>query len=231
MAGAPDEGTCWTVPADAAADPKYWFDDSSQVPCSEPHTTETVQVLRLEEPTVVQAKREVGPCWNWVRLYLGVDLSHWVHWGWKPMLPSREEIADGASWIRCDVVFPSWDWTTARSTTGDAEGVAVNPPVNMWTCLDEDPDKAKQPLVPCDQPHQYEETGILSSLEDLDEYPSPAELNAAAKRQCTHHLPADESQVAVTAHWDPRSSWREGDSIAGACFMFNKNGQALSAKS
>ena len=105
--------------------------------------------------------------------------------------------------------------------------VAVDPPAELWACLDEDPQKAKQPLVPCDQPHQYEETGILASLTDLYKYPSPAELTAAAKRQCTYHLPEEAGDVAVTARWDPRSVLREGDEIAGACFMFNKNGQPL----
>jgi hypothetical protein len=41
---APDDGTYWTVPADHAADADYWFDDSSKVSRTEPHTTETVSV-------------------------------------------------------------------------------------------------------------------------------------------------------------------------------------------
>ena len=53
--GGPDVGTCWAVPSDAVTDPDY-FDDSPKVPCSEPHTTETVEMLRLSEPTIAEAK-------------------------------------------------------------------------------------------------------------------------------------------------------------------------------
>ena len=67
------------MPSDAVTDPDY-FDDSSRVPCSEPHTTETVEVLRLSEPTIAEAKEATGACWDPVAAYLGVDLDHWVHW-------------------------------------------------------------------------------------------------------------------------------------------------------
>ena len=226
--GSPEQGTCWAVPAHSAIDWDYehWVDDSPQVPCMEPHTTETAAVVPLKKSTVAEAKKVArDSCWNLVAEYLAVDLSHWVHWTWAAFLPSREEIADGASWIRCDAVFPTWDFSSVRSTTAEAEMVAVNPPAELWACLDENPQKAKQPLVPCDQPHEYEQTGSLSSLTGLDKYPSPAELTAAAKRQCTFHLPEEAGDVAVTARWDP--TLQEGYRVDGACFMFNKNGQPL----
>ena len=33
---APEVGTCWRIPADRLT-PDYWFDDSPQVPCTQPH--------------------------------------------------------------------------------------------------------------------------------------------------------------------------------------------------
>jgi hypothetical protein len=225
----PDAGTCWTVPLDAAVDPDYWFDDSATVPCTEPHTTETAQVLQLSEPTIAEAKKEVGSCWDAVRIYLGVDLDHWVPWSLAVFLPSREQIADGASWMRCDAVFPAnWAFSSpVRTTTGPAFGVAIDPPADFWACLDEDPNTLKQPFVPCDQPHQYEETGTLAFLDELEQYPSPAELEATARRQCAYGVQNLDSNVALTARWDPRSQLRDSASIAGTCFMFNKTGQTL----
>ena len=38
-------------------DPNYWFDDSAQVPCTNPHTTETVITYSLAEPTIKEAER------------------------------------------------------------------------------------------------------------------------------------------------------------------------------
>ena len=224
---APDDGTCWTVPVDDAVDPDYWIDDSSKVSCTEPHTTETVSVQRLTNPTVAEAKEMAGRCRDEVIAYLGVSPDHWVHWGVRGFLPSRQEIADGASWVRCDAVFPAWDYGSVRSTTGSAAGIALDPPPDLWTCLDERPSKPEQPFVPCDQPHRYEQTGTLATLTHLDQYPPPAELEATAQRQCVLGVPEAGEDVGFTARWDPRSALRDGIRIDGACFMFDKAGRPL----
>jgi Septum formation len=231
LVGAPDDGTCWTVPADVGGG--YWFDDSPTVPCNEPHTTETVLVLRLTEPTIAEAKQGLGTCFERVRVYLGVDLDNWVPWMPAVLLPSREQIADGANWMRCDAAFPaSWDFRGLRATTGPASGVAVDPPAELWACLDEHPKKPKQSFVPCDQPHQYEQTGKLAILEDLKQYPAPGELAAATRQQCSRGIRGEETaNIAVTARWDPRSALRGNNtSILGACFMFNKTGQPVAPR-
>ena len=117
--------------------------------------------MRLSEPTIAEAIKELGNCWNEVHVYLGIDRRSWVHWAYWGALPSQEEIAAGASWMRCDAVFPAWDLGSVRSTTDPAAGVAMDPPPELWACLDEHPKKSEQSFVPCDQPHQYEQTGSL----------------------------------------------------------------------
>jgi Septum formation len=224
---APDDGTCWTVPADDAVDPDYWFDDSPTVPCSEPHTSETVSVQRLTNPTVADAKEMSDRCTEEVIAYLDISPDHWVHWKVRGFLPSKQEIADGASWVRCDAMFPAWDYGSVRSTTGSAAGVASDPPLDLWTCLDEHPSKPRQPFVPCDQPHLYEQTGTLATLSDLDQYPTQDELEATAQRQCAHGVPEARENVDFTARWDPRSALRDGIRIDGACFMFDEASQPL----
>jgi len=231
VVGGPDVGTCRAVPTDAVTDPDY-FDDSPKVPCSEPHTTETVKVLRLSEPTIAEAKEATakGACWEPVAAYLGVDSEHWVHWRSATFLPSREEIADGANWMRCDAVFPAWDLGSVRSTTYPAAGVAVDPPAELWACLDEHPKKSEQSFVPCDQPHQYEQTGTLALLKHLEQYPAAAERDAAAKLQCAYDAQVDDTNITFTAVWDPRWALRESSEIAGACFMLDKTGQPLAPR-
>ena len=113
---APEVGTCWRVPADADgdADPSDWFDDSPRVPCTEPHTTETAHVLQLTEPTLAEVKERFSDCWDHVRVYLSVDENSWIPWGYGAWLPSKEQIADGASWMRCDAIFPeTWDFAAS----------------------------------------------------------------------------------------------------------------------
>ncbi len=201
------------------------------MPCTEPHNTETAAVLELSEPTIAEAKKRADNCLYHVRAYLGIDLSAWVHSGYVPVLPSRKEITAGASWMRCDAAFPEWDFSTIRTTTGTAAMVAIDPPADLWACLDEPPQKAKQPFVPCDQPHQYEQTGTLAFLDlFVDEYPAPAELAAAARRKCADAIPEVGGNIAFTARWDPPSWAKDNSELAGPCFMFNKSGQPLAPR-
>ena len=131
--------------------------------------------------------------------------------------------------MRCDAIFPTdWSFSSTRSTTGSADGVAVDPPADFWACLNKDPQKSAQPFVPCDQPHQYEETGTLAILEGLAHYPSPATLAAAAQRQCSHAVHSKDHTITVTARWDPTVS--ETGELAGPCFTFNKTGKPLAPR-
>ena len=229
LVGAPAEGACWAVPADDAVSNKYWFDDSPQVPCTEQHTTETVKVLRLTDPTVKEAKTIVAVCWDFARRHMGVDEESWVPWAAVVFLPSKEQISDGASWVRCDASYPAdWGFSSARSTTGTAEGVADHPPSEAWACLDQSPTRRKQEFVSCDQPHMYEQTGQLAIVEDLTVYPSRTELEQYARAQCGDGVPTHlKGQVALTAGWDPPAELKQSTLIAGACFMFSKDGRPM----
>jgi hypothetical protein len=232
LVDAPEVGTCWQVPASNALDSDYWFDDSTVVDCSEPHTTETAEVIRLTDPTVAEASEYLNLCGEYARTYLGVDPASWVPWGGAAYLPSREQVADGASWMRCDaMLLATWDGTRPRETTGSAAGAADDPPAELWACLDQHPRTSDQPFVPCDRPHAYEQTGQLAILDGLATYPKPAELAAQARQQCDGGVPdALEGRVELTAVWDPRSALKEDTSIAGACFMYTKTGRPLPAR-
>ena len=204
-AAKPEIGTCWRVPAASAADPNYWFDDSPRVPCTESHTAETAAVITLPEPTIAEARAWSDSCWDYVRRYVGVDESSWVPWGYRAAMPSKAEVADGASWLRCDAVFPrTWGLGSAqvRTTNVAAEGLADQPPSDFLACLDEPPTR-KQPFVPCGRPHAYEQTGTLALLEGVERYPSGAELAAEGRKQCRRDVPVGQPDVAVTAAWDP----------------------------
>jgi hypothetical protein len=213
-------------------DEQYYFDDSARVPCTEPHTTETALVAPLTEPTIAAAKQLAEGCRTAVIRYVGLDAEeNWIPWGWTAFMPSKEQIADGASWLRCEAAFPeAWGRSRARTTTLSAAGLARDIPDDFWACLDQPPTQNPQPFVPCDQPHSYEQTGTLAILRGLDQYPAATELAAETQRQCRPGIPAGYADVSVTARWDPPSSLRETTSIAGPCFMFNADGQPLPAR-
>ena len=116
-----------------------------------------------------------------VNRYLGINLENWVPWGFGLVLPSREQIAQGASWVRCEAVFPS-DLAATRVAWVDfsAENASTEHADDLWACLDADPANFSQPLVSCRKPHQYEETGRLAFIPQADSYPSP---RSSDKRQ------------------------------------------------
>ncbi len=162
-AAQPEPGTCWMASEDDILNDDFRI-ESEPVPCTEPHNLETAQVVPLSEATVEQAQADLDACWEYVRGYVGIDPLSWIPWGLIAHLPSEEQIDAGASWMRCDAVFPTtWDFSSVRTSTSSAADIADNPPVAWMACFDRHPDVIAQPFVPCDRPHLYEQTGMLAS--------------------------------------------------------------------
>ena len=67
----------------------------------------------------------------------------------------------------------------------------------------------------------------MAILENVERYPSVAELDDGARQQCLFGIDNTDGQLAATAAWDSPSAFRENGYIAGACFIFEKSGQAL----
>ena len=202
------------------------------MPCTSPHTTETVTTYSLAKPTIDEAQRLFHYCWDDVRVYLGIDENSWIPWGPAAFLPSKAEVADGGpGWMRCDAFFPATTHGfSARTTNVAAKGIADAPPADFWACTDKPPEKADQPFVSCDRPHNYEQTGTFAILDGITEYPSAAELATEARQQCRDGVPAGYDDVTVDAAWDPRSAYVPGHELAGWCFMFDPDGRALPAR-
>jgi len=230
--GAPEVGTCWAVDAALALDQQYLYDDSAQVPCTESHTTETAVTVPVADFEAATLERVVDGCVNPVTRYLSIDPDSWVPWAYTVLGPSKEEVADGASWVRCDVTFPeTWgNVERVRSVTGSASGLADHPPNDRWACLDQPPATMGQPYVPCDQPHNYEETGTAALLTGLDRYPPAAELAVEGRQQCSETVPDGYEDGSVTAQWDPRAALEGNTALWGICFIFNADGQPLPAR-
>ena len=230
MKHAPERGTCWLAPKRAFA-PDFWFDDlSRQVPCTEPHTTQTVTVDELDKPTIGEATEWLEFCADFVKRHLDISPEHWVPHAAVGYLPSREQIADGASWARCDAALPDrWNYnlTSIRATTFPLEHAATARSADLQACLDQHPRILDQPFVDCTHPHAYESTGQLSFLQGLSSYPS-AERRRRESRQCRADLPPAQSspQFAVVAAWDPPRGLGNGE-LFGVCFVHRADGSPL----
>src|SRR5215510_11690158 len=62
MRGAPQVGTCWYTPPNDFTAARGYFNDSPAVAFTKPHTTETVFVQKLDEPTVKAANQWNDQC-------------------------------------------------------------------------------------------------------------------------------------------------------------------------
>ena len=181
LIGMPDPGSCWNVAPDhLGADD--WFDDSPKVPCTREHTTQTARAFTVPEPTVAMAKSVADELLGHLRMFLGVDLDHWVPWQALVFLPSKAQIAKGASWVRCDVGIPARTQGTQQlAVTRSVEGAALDPPAALWGCTLRSPiQSAAAAVAPMRSRHRYEATGTLVRLAGLTHYPSRAQRERRA---------------------------------------------------
>jgi hypothetical protein len=228
----PATGTCWTVPADRTSTGQVEHDDSQQVPCAQPHTTETVATFTLSAPTAAEAAQVGDSCGAQAAEYLGIYNDSWVDWEAALFLPSKEQIDQGASWVRCDAFVPGPWWTpishaprNAVTVTSSVRDLVDRATSAFWTCLAQPPDQ-DQPKVPCDRPHAYEATGTLAGLGALASYPSAQELRTEAQADCAPAVPKRLEGAAVTALWGSKDEFYSG-LVRGICFVFDRTGRPL----
>ncbi|KQW53652.1 hypothetical protein ASC77_05125 [Nocardioides sp. Root1257] len=227
----PADGTCWSVPPVLLVDTDYWQDDSPQVPCDHAHTTETAAVLTLPEPTLEEArKRAFDLCWDQAGTYLGITQRSWILFAAVALLPTQAQIDDGASWVRCDVWFPTrLDLSGARVTSGTSRGVAAAPPPELWGCLDEPLTVPDQPLVACSRPHVYEQTGRVALLQRQATYPTQQQRRTA-EVQCEDGIPPRLAGYPVAVAWDPPDTFVPNSDVAGVCLVHSPPGGTLPAR-
>ena len=231
----PARGTCWQVEASRLTE-TYWFDDSPRVPCSSPHTMETVLTYDLDEPTIAKAQELAPVCITQARIYVGSDLADWVPWNALMFLPSKAQVARGASWVRCDVAIASqtgFDPTTIVARTGSVKDAVTEHPADVWACTDQSIRSGQtRPtrFSDCHQPHRYEATGNLIVLDGLKSYPSPREL-AAEEGPCTRSLTGQQKAdgVAVMTVWGPPSDLRDNNdgTLTGLCWRYRTDTEPL----
>jgi hypothetical protein len=144
-------------------------------------------------------------------------------------LPSRDQVASGASWVRCDVAFAALTARLRQSVwrRGSAEEVVLRRPEEVWACLDKFPQQPTrpQPFVPCDRPHKYEATGHGLVL-FLGTYPSPRKLRTAAAECQLDHRDPDYKGLTVQALWQPPNEG-SGHYLLGSCWASRPDGQDL----
>jgi hypothetical protein len=219
----PRVGTCWDVPRRTAMRTPYAHGDAA-VPCSGPHTTETVFASRLDRPTPRTALEQFGRlCYAQAREYVGQDALHWTPVQGELYVPGGAEVAAGAAWVRCDVVMPQGPRTAvARVLHASVADAAHRDRATVWACVPYLRGVTSTSYVPCSEPHAYESSGRLLLVDTTGGRPSTARLQHAG-RVCAPVV-RGRPALAVDAVWDSRPMFHR---LAGFCWIHRKDGRPL----
>jgi hypothetical protein len=188
----PVVGTCRTIAEGQDDDPR---DPPDPVACWEEHDAETAAVddsgLGGSDP--YPTARDVadedgaaataldGVCTRGVlTAYLGGDDLDEPYASVAPYLPSEEQWAAGARWVRCDVLY---GYSSPETAPGILAGALKGPDAAAYrACFVGDP--AGWSVVPCARPHDAEPIGAHADVPDGPAYPADPPARQALAQQC-----------------------------------------------
>jgi hypothetical protein len=188
VAAAPKFGTCWEL---RTSDFGSALDQPKRRPCSQPHDAETVWVAtdtlddslpypteaQLDDTSGVVGKSLDAACnWRTINTYLGDDAGYYVAFvSWEARLPSQEQWAAGARWIRCDAVYGV---DRPQLAPGRMSGALKGPhAADYRACYAGTP--TDYDVVPCAKPHTAEIVGVGEELPDDVAFPTQARARQA----------------------------------------------------
>ena len=204
--------------------------DATPVPCTSPHTTQTVQVGRID-PVVdghllavdsarVQ-QRIADSCRGQVAAHLGGSqaarrLSRFEAVWFSPTLDQSDA---GALWFRCDLTLVSRPETLGR-LPARTRGVLGRPGAldTYGTCGTTSPAAPGFRRVACSQPHKWRARAALD-LPPRAKYLGKA-ANSAADARCRAietGLAGDSLKLRWSFEWPTRAQWNAGQRY-GLCW-------------
>ncbi len=230
----------WWVSAgnapDRAFDPSVWVDPSPVVPCSEPHTLETTQVVPVEKTDFSQTLvRQLGAgCDNAAAQYVEDGEPNWLPLRLRALAfePSPRQRDAGQYWVRCDISVVAdvrrLEGTAIRGSVFDSLGGGKTARYRFClpTLLDPQRD---QRLVSCLQPHRSEMSTWLQ-VDASKTYPTQVKLIQQGRSQCLQPT-LDKSNKSLSGSWLWRDvqHWRQDGRgpVPGQCWVYSKDGSTL----
>ncbi|MDX6324482.1 MAG: Septum formation, partial [Nocardioidaceae bacterium] len=146
------------------------------------------------------------------------------------------DLARGAAWLRCDVGFPSdFPERHLKAITGHVESAVTAHPLAHWACLGKAPSwHTSQPLVSCQAPHRYEETGRLVMVPAVSSYPTAKVLARTAPECQDSPLLSGRKTPATTTtvQWLTKAQWRNeragpNPEFLGTCWLHRADAAPL----
>lgn len=219
----PAVGACRALTADDVREPA---NATVTVDCVERHTAETYAVVELDEQYADLAHDDalVGRaahqrCGKKFHQHLAATESQALRTtlGWVWFRPSQRAWAEGARWIRCDVIggHPSGESLRALPTT--TEGLFVGRPEDRWlVCASgsvfEDAEK-----VPCAQDHDWRAVSTVKVGEPDEPWPGDEAVATISDQFCESSVEAwlnypEDFEFAIT--WFGEAEWQAGNRLS-----------------
>lgn len=179
-------------------------DTKPAVACTSKHTTVTVAVVPMPEDIDWESadvyKKMVVPCHRALDATLGrtARARALSAYSWVWFMPTPEERAAGARWVRCDAILPAGK---SLRPIPDTTPLLEKPQTNrVWRCLTAKP----YYLTHCGSRHSYRATGLV--LMGFDTYPRPREARSLALAKCPSRISSHYWRYSYPDRWE----WRAG---------------------
>ncbi len=215
QAAEPAVGQCFDYAAAALAKPSI---DANPVSCEGPHRAETFFVGTLPgnfpDPQTASVRQRLDAQANactadQMNAYLGLASSLPTRFRPVAVYPSSSEYANGARWIRCDVVFdeglgigvmpkpaPAW----VAENAGNPTAFAACTPSTGYNKV---PSPTRTQITACTEPtKQWIRVSTPTIAKIWQKYPGANALNAISSRKC--------KPVKDVYHGGLKDSWARG---------------------
>ncbi|GAA4801910.1 septum formation family protein [Nocardioides caeni] len=225
----PASRACYALPFDSAVAPTT---EAEPVPCTGPHTSETVAVGEIDavvdghllavDSEHVQA-RVAASCRPALEKYVGGGQRRLRLSMIRPVwfTPTVEESDAGAEWFRCDAVVLSGTETLAELTASVRGVLADGVPDRFAMCGTAAPDSADFERVRCSEEHRWRAIDVITF--EATKYPGAKAAKAAGQNRC-EDAAAERADDPLSFRWGyewpTREQWQMGQNF-GRCWALD----------
>jgi hypothetical protein len=214
--GTPTLGSCHRLTPAIIAGP---VDASAPVPCSDPHTSVTIQVGHFAPSDITAANarsgnlgsRALAGCTAAWQHTVGGDASaqHTTVLSLAYFLPTSEQLSDDARWYRCDLILGGQSGEPLQNLPSHVEGLLSGTVPDSLRACRTSPNLSAGHEVPCTASHVLRAIGIAPLTGSG--YPSATELRSQSEAGCTRTVRSwlhGRVGGGVAFEWPSQSSWQ-----------------------
>ncbi|MEJ7628950.1 MAG: septum formation family protein [Nocardioidaceae bacterium] len=230
--GTPVVGACRLL---TAADIQPASNETPTVPCTSPHTSETIAVRGFRAAAVTNqsltngtlGNQALARCTTAWKQTLGGDTTaqHTSVAELAYYLPNQQQLSQGARWYRCDLVLGGQGGLPLQNLTRSAAGLLDGTVPDVLRACRTTSDFVSGREVTCDRPHALRAIGT-APLPDVDAYPGTAALRAASAKGCSRVIKRwlhGRIDGGDAYQWPDRTGWEVLHDHVATCWTVTRD--------